>query len=171
MLADLESGALTRIMRPTVLFALVAGAFAVGAALLLSAPLAAVGIVVGVGVAILNVRMLGSSVVKVQAGVAGGAAGTTDDQVGDEVGGTASADAADAAKVAYAEDEAKAENKVVRRLLRTNSAVRLVVITLLAIGLVLVAPPLGIGMVVGLVIFQISFVLNAGRAILSAGIV
>jgi len=163
MLADLESGALTRILRPTVLSALVAGAFAIGIAVLLSSLLAAVGIAVGLGLAILNVRILGSSVVKVQTDVTAAA-------------GAAVAEAADASAPKDADDAdgvaaAKAQNTVVRRLLRTNSAIRLAVISVVAIGLVLVAPPLGIGVVIGLVIFQIAFVVNAGRAILSAGIV
>lgn len=57
------------------------------------------------------------------------------------------------------------DNKVVRRLLRTNSAVRLVVITLAVIGLVILAPPLGIGVAVGLVIFQLCFVVSASRVV------
>ena len=134
MFADLEVGALSRIMRPTILSAIVAGVVAVGIALLLSSTPAAVGIVIGIGVAILNVRMLGARVTKV-------------------------------------ETDGTSDNKVVRRILRRGSAVRLLIVTLVAVGLVLVNPPLGIGMVVGLVIFQIAFVLNAGRAILSAGIV
>ncbi len=145
MFADLEVGALSRIMRPTLWSAMAAGIVAVGVALLLSAPPAATGIVLGIGVAVLNLRMLGSGVAKVEIDAAGGASGS----------GSAG----------------NADNKVVRRILRTRSAVRLVLITLLTIGLVLLAPPLGIGLVVGLVIFQIAFVVNAGRAILSAGIV
>ncbi|MFI5100245.1 MAG: ATP synthase subunit I [Actinomycetes bacterium] len=134
MFADLEVGALSRIMRPTILSAVVAGVIAVGVALLLSSTPAAVGIVIGIAVAILNVRMLGARVTKVETD------GTND-------------------------------NKVVRKILRRGSAVRLLVVTVVAVGLVLIAPPLGIGMVVGLVIFQIAFVVNAGRAVLSAGIV
>jgi hypothetical protein len=132
--ADLEVGALSRIMRPTILSALVAGVVAVGVALLLSSTPAAIGIILGIGVAILNVRMLGARVTKV-------------------------------------ETDGTSDNKVVRRILRRGSAVRLLLVTVVAVGLVLVNPPLGIGMVVGLVIFQIAFVVNAGRAILSAGIV
>jgi hypothetical protein len=137
MFADLEVGALSRIMRPTILSAVVAGVIAVGVALLLSSTPAAVGIVIGIAVAILNVRMLGARVTKV------------------EIDGT----------------DGTAGNKVVRKILRRGSAVRLLVVTVVAIGLVLIDPPLGIGMVVGLVIFQIAFVVNAGRAVLSAGIV
>lgn len=133
MLADLEVGALSRIMRPTAVVAGVIGVVAFGVAMLLGEPHAALGIVLGIGAAIWNVRMLAAGVTKVETD------GTTD-------------------------------NKVVRRILRTRSTVRLLVLTVLAIALVVLDPPLGIGAIVGLVIFQLSFVLNAGRAILSAGI-
>ena len=43
-------------------------------------------------------------------------------------------------------------------------------ITAVVIGLVVLNPPLGIGVVVGLVIFQIVFVLNAARAVAGAGL-
>lgn len=133
MLADLEVGALSRIMRPTTISAIVVGVVAVGVALLLGQPHAGLGIIIGIGAALLNVRMLAAGVTRV-------------------------------------ETDGSTDNKVVRRLLRRSSAVRLVIVTVLALGLVLLDPPLGIGVVVGLVIFQIAFVLNAGRAILSAGI-
>jgi len=133
MLTDLQQGALTRVLRPTMLVALVLGAGGVVVAVLLNKPLGAVGIALGVGLAILNLRMLGAGVVKVQT-------------------------------------DGEQNNKVVKRILRTRSAVRLTVLTLLCIGAVLISPPFGIGMIVGLVIFQISFVVNAGRAILREGI-
>ncbi len=133
MLADLELGALTRVLRPTMLMAIIGGAIGFGIAVLLSEPLAAVGIAVGLGLAILNLRILGAGVVKIQTG-----------------------DVSD--------------NKVVKRILRTRSALRLVALTVIAIGAMLLSPPLGIGIVVGLVIFQIAFVVNAGRAILREGI-
>jgi hypothetical protein len=133
MLADLQVGALTRVLRPTMLVSIVFGVIGFVIAALLNQPLAAVGIAVGVGLAILNLRMLGAGVVKV-------------------------------------ETQGEKDNKVVKRILRTRSAVRLVALTLVAVGAMLVSPPLGIGIVVGLVIFQIAFVVNAGRAILREGI-
>jgi hypothetical protein len=133
VLADLQVGTLTRVLRPTMLVAIVVGVGGVVVAVLLNAPLAALGIAVGLGLAILNLRMLGAGVVKVAT-------------------------------------DGEHDNKVVKRILRTRSALRLVVLTLLAVGAMLLSPPLGIGLVVGLVIFQISFVVNAGRAILRDGI-
>jgi len=133
MFGDLQAGALTRVLRPTMLVAVVLGAVGAGIAMLLSQPLAAVGIVLGVGLAILNLRSLGAGVVKVQT-------------------------------------NGEPDNKVVRRLLRTRSVVRLAVITVIALGALLISPMLGLGIVVGLVVFQLSFVVNAGRAILREGI-
>jgi len=133
-LAGLEVDALTRIMRPTMVVALALGVVGFGVALYLNSPLGAVGIIVGIAAAILNVRVLGSGVMQVPA------------------------------------DQAE-QTKVVRRSLRRNSAVRLALITAVAVGMVLIAPPLGIGMMVGLVIFQIAFVVNAGRVILATKIV
>jgi uncharacterized membrane protein len=60
------------------------------------------------------------------------------------------------------------DGKQIKGLLRNSSAVRLVLITAIVIGLVLWLPPLGIGAMVGLVVFQIAFVVNAGRAVLSS---
>jgi hypothetical protein len=131
--ADLEVGALSRVMRPTTLMAAIVGVVAVGVALLLGSPHAGLGIIIGVAAAIWNVRMLASGVTKV-------------------------------------ETDGSSDGKVVRKILRTRSALRLGLLTLVAIGLLLLDPALGLGMVVGLVIFQISFVVNAGRAVLSAGI-
>jgi hypothetical protein len=133
MLGDLQVGALTRVLRPTMLVAVILGAIGVGIALLLSEPLAGLGIAIGVGLAILNLRALGSGVVK-------------------------------------APIDGASDGKVVKRILRTRSTVRLLVITAVAIGALLISPPLGLGVVVGLVIFQLSFVVNAGRAILREGL-
>lgn len=134
LFGDLEGDALTRIMRPTMFVAIGFGVVGFGIALLLNAPAAAVGIVLGIGAAILNVRVLGAGVVRVSV------------------------------------DEAE-ETKPIRRLLRRNSLLRLTILTLVAVGLVLVAPPLGIGVCVGLVLFQIAFVVNAGRVILNTKVV
>ena len=128
--SDLQAGTREKIIRPTVFAAIGIG---VGAALIawwLGAPLASYGIAFGVGVAILNVRILGSGVMKAQ----------TDEPDGKQIKG----------------------------LLRNSSAMRLVLITAIVIGLVLWMPPLGIGAMVGLVIFPIAFVVNAGRAVVSS---
>ena len=133
MFADVGMGAMTRVLRSTMLVAVVLGAIGAGIAMMLSQPDAAVGILVGVGLGILNLRSLGAGVVKVQT-------------------------------------NGEPDNKVVRRLLRSRSVVRLGVITVIAIGALLISPMLGLGIVVGLVVFQLSFVVNAGRAIMREGI-
>jgi hypothetical protein len=132
--SDLALPVLTRVLRRTVLFALVVGAAGVIVALVLGAPYAALGMGLGVGVALVNLRMLDAGVAKV-------------------------------------ETKGETNTKVVRRLLGTRTASRLAIITAAAIGLMFLNGELGIGMVIGLVIFQILFVINVGRAILSSGVV
>jgi hypothetical protein len=132
-LSDLEGGALNKVLRRTVVSSLVVGAGAVVVAMLLSVPWFALGLVVGLGMAIVNLRFLDAGVAKVQTG-------------------------------------AETSNKVLRRAMGTKSVTRLGVITAIAIGLLLLNGGLGIGAVAGLVIFQILFVLNVGRVVMSQGI-
>jgi hypothetical protein len=133
-LSDLEGGALAKVLRRTIVSALVVGAAAVIIAMLLSAPWFALGLVIGLGLAIVNFRFLDAGVAKVQ---------TT---------------------------KGETSNKVLRRAMGTKSVTRLGIITLIAIGLLLLNGPLGIGAVAGLVIFQILFVVNVGRIVVSQGI-
>lgn len=132
-LTDLALPELGRILRRTVLSALVAGGLGVIVAFLLNAPFAALGVALGIGIAILNLRFLDAGVSKV-------------------------------------ETTGETNTKVVRRLLRTRTATRLAIITAIAIGLMILNGPLGIGMVVGLVIFQVVFVINVARVLASSGV-
>jgi hypothetical protein len=132
-LSDLEGGALTKVLRRTIVASLVVGAAAVIIAMLLSAPWFALGLVIGLGMAIVNLRFLDAGVAKVQT-------------------------------------RGEASNKVLRRAMGTKSVTRLGIITLIAIGLLLLNGALGIGAVAGLVIFQILFVVNVGRVVVSQGI-
>ena len=129
-LSDLEGGALAKVLRRTVVSSLIVGAGAVVVALFLSVPWFALGLVIGLGLAIVNLRFLDAGVAKVQT-------------------------------------SGKTGNKVLRRAMGTKSVTRLGVITLIAIGLLLLNGGLGIGTVAGLVIFQILFVMNVGRVIVS----
>jgi hypothetical protein len=61
-------------------------------------------------------------------------------------------------------------NKVLRRAMGTKSVTRLGIITVICIGLLLLNGALGIGAVAGLVIFQLLFVVNVGRIVMSQGI-
>jgi hypothetical protein len=74
------------------------------------------------------------------------------------------------AGVAKVQTKGSTDKKVLRRAMGTKSVTRLAVITVIAIGLLFLDGPLGIGTVVGLVIFQLVFVANVGRVLVSQGI-
>jgi hypothetical protein len=132
-LSDLGGNALAKVLRRTVVSAIVVGLAAVVIALLLSAPWAALGLALGLALAVLNLRFLDAGVAKLHT-------------------------------------EGETSNKVLRRAMGTKSVTRLGVITLVCVGLLLANGALGIGAVAGLVIFQLLFVLNVGRVVLSQGI-
>jgi hypothetical protein len=132
-LSDLEGTALAKVLRRTIVSALIGGGGAIVVALLLSAPWTALGIVIGLGMAIVNLRFLDAGVAKVQT-------------------------------------KGETNKKAVRRAMGTKSVTRLAVITVIAIGLMFLNGGLGIGAVIGLVIFQLFFVLNVGRVVMSQGI-
>ena len=128
----LEAPVLQRLLRRTVLMTLVTGGIAIVISLLVAPPFAAVGIALGLGVAILILRFLDAGVAKV-------------------------------------EGTGEGSGKVIKRMLRTKTATRLAVITVIAIGLLLIDAPLGVGMIVGLVIFQVLFVANVARVVFAQG--
>jgi hypothetical protein len=128
----LDASVLQKLLRRTVLMSLVVGGIAIIVALAVSPPLSALGIVMGLGFAILNLRFLDAGVAKV-------------------------------------ESTGEGSGKVIRRMLRTKTAWRLALITLVVVGLMVLYSPLGVGMVIGLVIFQALFVANAARLIFSQG--
>ena len=132
-LSDLEGTALAKVLRRTIVSALIGGGGAIVVALLLSAPWAALGIVIGLAMAIVNLRFLDAGVAKVQT-------------------------------------KGETSKKAVRRAMGTKSVTRLAVITVIAIGLMFVNGALGIGTVTGLVIFQLFFVVNVGRVLVSQGL-
>ena len=132
-LSGLGGDALGKVLRRTVVSAVVVGAAAVVLALLLSVPWAALGLALGLAMAVVNLRFLDAGVAKLN--------------TGQEV-----------------------NNKVLRRAMGTRSVTRLGIITLVCVGLLLVNGALGIGAVAGLVIFQLLFVVNVGRVVLSQGI-
>jgi hypothetical protein len=132
-LSSLGGNALSKVLRRTIVSALVVGAAAIVIALLLSVPWAALGLAIGLGIAVLNLRFLDAGVAKLNTG-------------------------------------GETSNKVLRRAIGTKSVTRLGVITVICVGLLLLNGALGIGAVAGLVIFQLLFVVNVGRVILSQGI-
>ncbi|HEY6472432.1 MAG TPA: hypothetical protein VIY26_06045 [Acidimicrobiales bacterium] len=135
-LSDLQGGALTKVLRRTILSALIIGAVAVLITALLGSLWGALGLIIGLGMAILNLRFLDAGVAKLQA-----------------EGG-----------------EVSVSNKVLRRAMGTKSVTRLGIITVICIGLLFLNGALGIGAVAGLVIFQLLFVANVGRIVMSQGI-
>jgi hypothetical protein len=132
-LSSLGGNALAKVLRRTIVSAVLVGAAAIVVALLLSAPWAALGLAIGLAIAVLNLRFLDAGVAKLNT-------------------------------------EGETSNKVLRRAIGTKSVTRLGVITVICIGLLLLNGALGIGAVAGLVIFQLLFVVNVGRVIISQGI-
>ena len=132
-LSDLGGNALAKVLRRTIVSAVIVGAAAIVIALLLSVPWAALGLAIGLTIAVLNLRFLDAGVAKLNT-------------------------------------EGETNNKVLRRAIGTKSVTRLGVITVICIGLLLLNGALGIGAVAGLVIFQLLFVVNVGRVIISQGI-
>ena len=132
-LSDLGGNALAKVLRRTIVSAIVVGVAAIVLVLLLSVPWAALGLAIGLGMAVVNLRFLDAGVAKLSTG-------------------------------------GETSNKVLRRAMGTKSVTRLGVITLMCVGLLLVNGALGIGAVAGLVIFQLLFVVNVGRVVISQGI-
>ena len=132
-LSGLGGNALAKVLRRTIVSALIVGAAAVLIALLLSQPWAALGLAFGLSIAVVNLRFLDAGVAKLNT-------------------------------------SGETNNKVLRRALGTKSVTRLGIITVVCIGLLLLNGALGIGAVAGLVIFQLLFVVNVGRIIISQGI-
>jgi hypothetical protein len=132
-LSSLGGNELAKVLRRTIVSAVLVGVAAIVIALLLSAPWAALGLAVGLAIAVLNLRFLDAGVAKLNT-------------------------------------EGETSNKVLRRAIGTKSVTRLGVITVICIGLLLLNGALGIGAVAGLVIFQLLFVVNVGRVIISQGI-
>ncbi len=132
-LSGLEGNALAKVLRRTIVSSLIVGAAAVLIVMLLSVPWAALGLIIGLGMAVVNLRFLDAGVAKLHT-------------------------------------EGEVNNKVLRRAMGTKSVTRLGVITLICIGLLLLNGALGIGAVAGLVIFQLLFVVNVGRVVISQGI-
>jgi len=134
-LSDLQGNALTKVLRRTILSALIVGAVAVLLIALLGSLWGALGLIIGLGLAIVNLRFLDAGIAKLKP-----------------------------------EGEMSVSNKVLRRAMGTKSVTRLGIITVICVGLLLLNGALGIGAVAGLVIFQLLFVFNVGRIVMSQGI-
>jgi hypothetical protein len=132
VLENLPSSTLPRLLRRTVISALLVGAVGFVLAILFAPPQSALGLIIGVGLAILNLRFLDRQSARVEL-------------------------------------KGEQSQKAVRRQLGGKTTGRLVVVTALVLLVVWLDAPLGIGIVSGLVIYQIVFVANVLRVVAGQG--
>jgi len=132
VLENLPANTLPRLLRRTTLSAIAVGVAGFLVAIFVAPPLAALGVALGVGLAILNLRFLDS-------------------------------------QAAHVELRGEQSTKAVRRQIGGKTTLRLAAVTVLVIGVVFLNAPLGIGIVSGLVLYQIVFVMNVLRVMANQG--
>jgi hypothetical protein len=132
VLENLPANTLPRLLRRTTLSAIAVGIVGFIVAIIFAPPLSALGLVIGVALAILNLRFLDSQAAKVEL-------------------------------------KGEQSTKAVRRQLGGRTTGRLAIMTVIVIGVVFLNAPLGIGIVSGLVLYQIVFVANVMRVVASSG--
>ena len=132
MLENLPVDTLPRLLRRTTLSAVIAGFVGFVVALLVATALAALGVVIGVGLAILNLRFLDRQAAKVEL-------------------------------------KGEQSTKAVRRQLGGKTTGRLALMTVVILFVVWLNAPLGIGIVSGLVLYQIVFVINVMSVVAGQG--
>jgi hypothetical protein len=114
------------------LSAIIVGFVGFVVAIFVAPPLAALGLVIGVGLAIVNLRFLDRQAARVEL-------------------------------------QGEQSSKAIRRQLGGKTVGRLAVMTVVVLALVWLDAPLGIGIVAGLVLYQIVFVINVMRIVASQG--
>jgi hypothetical protein len=132
VLENLPTDTLPRLLRRTTLSAIIVGALGFLVAIILAPPLAALGVLIGVGMAIMNLRFLDSQTAKVEL-------------------------------------RGEQSTKAVRRQLGGRTTVRLAMMTVVVLAAVFLNAPLGIGIVSGLVLYQLVFVANVMRVVTGQG--
>jgi len=132
VLENLPTDTLPRLLRRTTLSAIIVGVVGFVVAIFVAPPLAALGVVLGVGMAIMNLRFLDSQAVKVEL-------------------------------------RGEQDSKAIRRQLGRKTTTRLVVMTVVVLVAVFLNAPLGIGIVSGLVLYQLVFVVNVLRVVTGQG--
>ena len=132
VLENLPAQTLPRLLRRTTLSAILVGFVGFLVAAFLAPPLAALGVALGVALAVVNLRFLDRQAARVEL-------------------------------------KGEQSNKAVRRQLGGKTASRLVVMTIVILGVVWLNAPLGIGIVSGLVLYQIVFVMNVLRVVADKG--
>ncbi len=132
MLENLPANTLPRLLRRTTVSAIIVGFVGFVVAALIAPPLAALGVVLGVALAILNLRFIDRQAAKVEL-------------------------------------RGEQSSRAVRRQLGGQTTGRLAIVTVVVLGLLWLSPPLGIGIVSGLVLYQIVFVMNVLRVVAGQG--
>jgi hypothetical protein len=132
VLENLPTDTLPRLLRRTTLSAVIVGVVGFAVAVFVAPPLAALGVVIGVGMAIMNLRFLDGQTAKV-------------------------------------EMRGEQSTKALRRQLGGRTTARLAVMTVVVIAAVFLNAPLGIGIVSGLVLYQLVFVVNVMRVVAGQG--
>jgi hypothetical protein len=132
VLENLPTDTLPRLLRRTTLSAIIVGVLGFAVAIFVAPPLAALGVVIGVGMAIMNLRFLDGQTAKV-------------------------------------EMRGEQSTKAVRRQLGGRTTARLAVMTVVVLAAVFLNAPLGIGIVSGLVLYQLVFVANVMRVVTGQG--
>jgi hypothetical protein len=132
VLENLPTDTLPRLLRRTTLSAVAVGAVGFVIAIFIAPPTAALGVAVGIALAIGNFRQL-------------------------------------VRQTGLVEVKGEQNTKVVRRQLGGRTAARLAVLTVIVLAMLWLNAPLGIGIVSGLVIYQIVFVFSVLRVVANQG--
>jgi hypothetical protein len=132
VLENLPANTLPRLLRRTTISAIFVGIIGFVVALLIAGPIPALGVVLGVGLAVVNLRFVDRQAAKVEL-------------------------------------KGEQSTKAVRRQLGSKTTGRLAVMTVIILAVVFLYAPLGIGIVSGLVLYQIVFVANVMRVVASQG--
>jgi ABC-type transport system involved in multi-copper enzyme maturation permease subunit len=132
VLENLPTNTLPRLLRRTTLSAIAVGAVGFLVAIFIAPPTAALGVAVGITLAIFNFRQL-------------------------------------VRQTGLVEVKGEQSTKVVRRQLGGRTAARLAVLTVIVLAMLWLNAPLGIGIVSGLVIYQIVFVFSVLRVVANQG--
>jgi ABC-type transport system involved in multi-copper enzyme maturation permease subunit len=132
VLENLPTNTLPRLLRRTTLSAIAVGAVGFFIAIFIAPPTAALGVAVGIALAIFNFRQL-------------------------------------VRQTGLVEVKGEQNTKVVRRQLGGRTAARLAALTVIVLAMLWLNAPLGIGIVSGLVIYQIVFVFSVLRVVANQG--
>ena len=132
MLENLPTNTLPRLLRRTTLSALAVGVVGFVVALFVAPPLGALGVALGVALAIINLRFLDRQAARVEL-------------------------------------KGEQSSKAVRRQLGGKTTGRLIIMTVVALFFLWLNAPLGVGIVTGLVLYQIVFVVNVLRVMADQG--